>query len=393
MKSMGTGLTYCRQMAFTASLVLLAGVIVLSSATVWATEFRGSDVIHIAGEEILDDLFIAGGDVSVNTHVIGDLFAAGATISVGDSAVIENSLMAAGRRVDVNGTVVNSARAFAQDINIRGHVEGNVMGFAGTMILDNSGWIEKDLSYFGGEVILRGRVGGNVKGEMESAVISGQVDGDVYLEAEEITVLPTAIIGGKLRYRSKQEAKVEEGAQIFEGIERLAPEKAQGSGYSLGSFLWDAWWYFAAVVVGLVLLMLFRPFVTEVKETLLQSSLRSLSLGFLFVVCLPVAAIVLGITLLGVPLAVLTLIGWLVLLYVAKIFVALAAGEWLLGRLRGGKMSAAILSLLAGLFLLTIATLIPYAGFLIRIMIVSLGFGAFFITAYQYRTRGKTATS
>jgi len=394
MKSMDTRLTRYRQMAFRISLILAIGAVVaLRGATGWATEFRGADAIHINNEDILDDLFIAGGDVSVNAHVIGDLFAAGATISVGDSAVIENSLMAAGRRVDINGRVVNSARAFAQDINVRGHVEGNVMGFAGTMILDNSGWVEKDLGFFGGELILRGRIGGDVQGEMETAVISGQIDGDVYLEAKEITVLPSAIIGGKLRYKSEQEAKVEEGAQIFEGIERVAPEEPQGGTYSVASFLWDTWWFLAKVVVGLVLLVLFRPFVIEVKETLLQSSLRSLSLGFLFVVCLPVAAVVLAITLLGAPLAVLTLIGWIVLLYISKIFAALAVGEWLLARLRGGKISASILSLLAGLLLLTIATMIPYAGMLIRIMIVSLGFGAFFITAYQYRTRGGTSAT
>jgi hypothetical protein len=161
--------------------------------------------------------------------------------------------------------------------------------------------------------------------------------------------------------------------------------------YTLGCFLWDAWWFLGATVVGAVLLILFRPFVAEVKDTLLQSSLRSLGLGFLFLVCLPVAAVVLAITLLGVPLGLLTLLGWFVLLYLSKIFVALAVGEWLLARLRSGKISAPLLSLIAGLLLLTIVTLIPYVGRLIQVMIVSLGFGAFFITAYTFRTRPKPA--
>jgi len=131
--------------------------------------------------------------------------------------------------------------------------------------------------------------------------------------------------------------------------------------------------------------------VGQVKDTLLNSSLRSLSLGFLFLVCLPVAAVMLAITLLGVPLGLLTLLGWLVLLYLSKIFVALAVGEWLLARLRGGRISAPLLSLATGLLLLTFVTLIPYAGFLIKIMIVSLGFGAFFITAYQRRIASNPA--
>lgn len=393
MKSQDTRLTRCRQISFFPCVALCLSVLTVVSTgpVVCATEFRGGAAVHINDEDILDDLFIAGNEVSVNAHVIGDLFAAGVTISLGDSAIIENSFMAAGRRVDISGTVVNSARAFAQDINIRGHVEGNVMGFAGSLILDNSGWIEKDLSLFCGDGILRGRIGGKVKGKLETAVISGKIDGDVDIEAKEITILPSAIIGGKFRYKSTQEAKVEEGAQIFGGTERVAPEEPKGGGYGIVSFLWDTWWFLAKTVVGFVLLLLFQPFVAEVKDTLLQSSLRSLSLGFLFLVCLPVAAVVLAITLLGAPLAFLTLLGWFVLLYISKIFVALAVGEWLLARLRGGKVSAPLLSLLAGLLLVTIVTMIPYAGMLIQIMVVSLGFGAFFITAYQYRTRGRPA--
>jgi cytoskeletal protein CcmA (bactofilin family) len=309
---------------------------------------------------------------------------------VGDSALIENSFMAAGRRVDVNGTIYNSVRAFGQDINVRGHIERNLIAIGGTLIIDNLGWIEKDLTIYGGEAIIRGRIDGSINGAAGEVVISGQIDGDVTLEADEITVLPSAIIGGKLKYESKNEAKVEEGAQIFEGVERIAPEKPTGGGYSFGSFLWDAWWYLASVVVGVVLLVLFRPFVLDTKKTMLVSSLPSLGIGFLFLVCLPVAAVVLAITLLGAPLAALTVLGWIILLYVAKVFVGLAVGEWLLTRLRGGRTPRSFPSLLVGLLLLTFVTLIPYVGFLIKVMIVSLGFGAFFITAYRYRTAAPT---
>jgi cytoskeletal protein CcmA (bactofilin family) len=365
--------------------IVLLGLLVLASGAS-GTEFRGGDAVHIGQEEILDDLFIAGGDISVRAHIIGDLFCVGATVSAGDSAIIENSFMAAGRRVDVNGTIYNSVRAFGQDINVRGHIERNLIAIGGTLIIDNLGWIEKDLTIYGGEAIIRGRIDGGINGAVGEAVISGQIDGDVVLEADEITVLPSAIISGKLKYESDKEAKVEEGAQIFEGVERITPDEPTEGGYSFGSFLWDAWWYLASVVVGVVLLILFRSFVLDTKRTMLESSLPSLGIGFLFLVCLPVAAIVLAITLLGVPLAALTVLCWIILLYVAKIFVGLAVGEWLLTRLRGGRTPRSFPSLLVGLLLLTFVTLIPYIGFLIKVMIVSLGFGAFFITAYRYRT-------
>ncbi|MBD3298240.1 MAG: hypothetical protein GF341_06265 [candidate division Zixibacteria bacterium] len=379
--------TSLRHVALIAVLSIMTGLTVMATGNqASATEFRGGDAVHLRDGEILDDLFIAAGDVSVNSHIVGDLFAAGATITVGDSAVIENSVAAVGQRVDINGNIINSARAFAQDISIRGHIERNLIAFSATLILDEAGWIENDITAFGGKLISGGRVGGNITGEAEEVVISGQVDGDIDVTAGEVIVLSSAIVGGELRYESEQEANIDEGAQIFEGVERVAP-KAKDTGYSLGSLLWDAWWFLAAFIVGVVVLVLFRRLTLDVKDTVLTSSLVSLGLGFLFLVCLPVAAGVLVITLLGVPLAILVMAVWAVLLYLAKILVGFAVGEWLLARFRGGRTSPPVISLIVGLLILTFVTLIPYVGFLVKVMIVSLGFGGFFITAYRYRTR------
>lgn len=377
--------------------VLLGAVMItgaLLTGVAIATEFRGGDAIQISRTEILDDLFLAGGDINVDAHVVGDLFAAGATVQLADSSLVENSFMAAARRVDLNGTVVNSARVFAQDLNVRGHVQRNLMAFVATLITDATSWVENDISLYGGSGIIRGRLGGDLTGEVGQLVIAGQIDGNVDVRAEEITVLPTAIIGGKLRYASKNEVKVEEGAQILGGLDRVTAEEAKkGSGYTFGSFLWDVWWYLAAVAVGLTMLVLFRGFVMDVRDAALGSSLSGLGLGFLFLICTPVAAGVLAVTLLGIPLAILVLIAWFVLLYVSKIFVALAAGHWLLGRLRADHGSSPLLSLSAGLLLITFATLIPVLGFVVKILIISLGFGAFLMAAYRRRQQNAPAVS
>jgi len=380
-----------RRIRISLGAVIISGAILAGVAV--ATEFRGGDAIQISRTEILDDLFLAGGDINVDAHVVGDLFTASATVQLADSALVENSFMAAARRVDLNGTVVNSARVFAQDLNVRGHVQRNLMAFVATLITDATSWVENDISLYGGSGIIRGRLGGDLTGEVGQLVIAGQIDGNVDVRAEEITVLPTAIIGGKLRYASKNEVKVEEGAQVLGGLERVTAEEAKKGGYTFGSFLWDVWWYLAAVAVGLTLLVLFRGFVMDVRDAALGSSLSGLGLGFLFLICTPVAAGVLAVTLLGIPLAILVLIAWFVLLYVSKIFVAMAAGHWLLGRLKGDHGPSPLLSLSVGLLLITFATLIPVLGLVVKILIISLGFGAFLMAAYRRRQRAVPAVS
>ncbi len=335
-----------RRLVIIAGLCLLFGV----STGARATQFRGGEAVQIREGEILDDLFAAASNVDFDAHLIGDLFAAGANVTVGDSALIENSFMGAARRIDVYGHILNSARVFAQDVNLRGHIERNMMAFCQTLIIDDRGWVEKDLYIGAAEGTIRGRIGGDVGGGCGKLVIAGQIDGNVTIHADQITIMQSAIIGGKLKYRSEKEAKIEDGAQILGGVEKMGPSAAKKKDqYTLGGFLWDSWWFLAAFAVGLVMLALFKPFVNDVKSAILNASWKSLGLGFLFLVCIPVAALIVAVSLLGIPLAVIALTVWVILLYLAKIFVGLAMGDWLLARLRSGRAAPAIVSLFAGM--------------------------------------------
>ncbi|MBI3872808.1 MAG: polymer-forming cytoskeletal protein [candidate division Zixibacteria bacterium] len=366
---------------------LVAVAFVLLARSAGATQFRAADAVHVHNEEVLDDLFAAGGDVNVEAHIAGDLFAAGRTVTLADSAEIDNSFMGGAQRIDLNGLVHNSARLFAQDVTVRGHTERNLMVFSQNLILDTHGWVEKDVNLCCAEAIIRGRIGGDLRGSADKVTIYGQIDGDVRVQAKDLIVMPTAIIGGALKYRSTKDAKIEDGAQVLGGVEKLAPEKGKEKGYTAGSFFWDAWWFLGSLVVGGLLLVLFGPFITAMKSTIIESSWKSIGLGALFVICLPVAAVAMLLTLIGIPMAGLTILVWIVLLCLANVFVGLAIGDWALTRLRSGRPSPQFAALCLGMIILTLATAIPYAGALAKLMVVCLAFGGFFLTAYKYRTQ------
>lgn len=348
---------------------------------VTATEYRTGDVVHITGGEILDDFFAAGGDINLEADVLGDFIAFGRTIIVGDDATVDNSVMCGGRRVDINGHVRNSVRICGQYVTVRGHIERNLMCFAQSVIVDGSAWIEKDISFMAGEVLIRGRVGGDLKGSGETVTISGQIDGDVDVEADRIVVQSTAIIGGRLTYRSKQDATIEEGAQILGSVDRLEPETP--GGYSLGDFVWDAWWFLATFAVGALALLIFRPFLQRMVVAMRTSSLKTLLLGFLFFVCLPIAAVILAFTLVGIPIAVFTIMGWVALLYLSQIFVGLTVGQMILGQARASRPAGPYLALFVGLVIVTLVMSIPWVGVAAKAVMFSGGIGGFILTIYN----------
>ncbi|MGE5205809.1 MAG: hypothetical protein ACM3PW_09345, partial [Chlamydiota bacterium] len=99
-------------------------------------------------------------------------------------------------------------------------------------------------------------------------------------------------------------------------------------------------------------------------------------LGFAVLVAIPVAAVLAGITVVGLPLAIMTLLFYGIGLYLAKIFVGVFLGRLVLQTDSAGR-GQMIAALIVGLALLTIAFQIPYAvGVVIRFVTVCFGLGA-----------------
>jgi len=357
----------------------------LTAAT--ATEFRSGSVVSVSGGDVLDDVIAGGDDINFDAHVLGDVIAAGRTVTLGDSGSVDNSFMAFAQKVDVNGVVVNSVRSFAQDVTVRGHVERNVMAFAQSVLIDTRAWVEKDVNAYGSQIIMRGHIGGNLRTSGDHLTISGQVDGDVQAECAKIVILSSAIIGGSLKHSPEADVKVDDGAQILGGVSKLEPKAETKKGYTFGSFLWDVWRYLGSFVVGCVILVLFGRYMGEVSTAVTQASLRTLGVGILFLVGLPIIVVASALTLIGIPAGILVLALWIILLYLADIFVGRALGDWILARVRSGRPSSPFTALAIGLLLITLLLAIPYLGFVIKIAVFALALGGFFSAAYQRRAR------
>jgi hypothetical protein len=89
----------------------------------------------------------------------------------------------------------------------------------------------------------------------------------------------------------------------------------------------------------------------------------------------PVVILGLAVTLVGLPLALVLLGLYLLGLYAAKIVVGLALGQALL-RPRGNPRRDALLALVAGLAVITVATAVPWVGTAVWIAVACLGAGA-----------------
>lgn len=344
----------------------------------FATEFKsGRNIFVRQTKTIEDDLIIAANNVRIGGVVQGDVIFG--SRSLVHNGKITGSLNGACQNVRILGEVGGSVRAFCQNNNIEGTIGRNLINFSQTLNIRPSGKINGDVTSFCAEMTIDGEVGRNVKCGAGTVIISGTIHGDVNLEADEISIMPTAKILGDFKYKSREEARVEQGAQVTGEVEwiKLEPKEKEKKGFlTTKNIIIKLLFLLAAIVTGLILLGISKNFVRGAKRAVTESFLKSLGLGFICLVCIPIAVVILLITVIGIPVAIISLFVYLILFYISKIFVGIAFGEKILTGFKKGKEAPLGWSLIVGLIIINILTSIPYLGWIVCLAVLFIGFGA-----------------
>jgi hypothetical protein len=173
----------------------------------------------------------------------------------------------------------------------------------------------------------------------------------------------------------KEQLRIAPGASVVGKVEtRLPGKQSRRSPYSRPSFyVWKAIWIAAAFVTGLALRRL-SPSLFAYDPADAAALVKPLGIGFLVFAATPLSIVLLCLTIVGLPLALLGLATWLASLYVSGILVGAVVGSALLTR-RGAARPPFALALLLGLLALTVAASIPYFGGLVRLLAMLLGLG------------------
>jgi len=354
---------------------LIVFAILFVAQPVLAAEFimpgkTGSTVVSDEGHH---NVYTAGGAVTVTSNVTGDLVAAGGNVLVqGD---VEEDLMAGGGTVIVNGKVGGDIRIGGGSVTITAAVGGDVLAGGGTITLANSAQVSGDLVLGGGAVLIDAPIAGDVRIGGGSVNINSRIGGDVIIEADQELVFGSkSVITGKIKYRGVKEAVIEEGAQISE-IEFSKLARKGGAKGAVGGIAGAVVWTIGMIIAGLLLLKFFRRRVRTVVDRAFDRPWLNLGIGFLFAVALPVAGVILLITIVGVY-AALILFAWLGLIYlVVSVIAAMFLGATILRWLKKSE-GLRWTTLVLGAVLLMILKFIPFVGWLACLVIWLIAFGA-----------------
>ena len=370
---------------FAASMMcVLFGMTGIQSAL--AVEFFGDEELYIT-EPVLDDAYAGGAVVNIDDNIEGDLFVAGGSITINGD--INGDLVMTGGQITVNGNVSDDLRAAGGSIFLNGNIGDDVIATSGQLNISADTLIGGSLIIGNGYANILGTVNEDVLGGGGKIIIGGTIYRDVVLEVQDtITLTNAARINGNFVYTSIREAEldIEQVAGYIEFNKQVIEEGDFGSQienfFSRWHLFFQVFKYLSVLALALVLVFLFPACLVKTAEIATKSPWKSLGLGLVISICTIAGAIVLSITLIGLPIAMILIGIFLITLYAAKVFAAAFIGKLII---RSKKMTRwKLFGLTAlGAFVLIVVDLVPFVGWLVGFLVIMLAFGAFWIHKKQ----------
>lgn len=363
----------------------------------------------IDGDQVIDDdVIITGGTVEVDGTINGDLKAFGANVvvsgevngdvmafgsSINIKGLVFGDVTTAGGMVTINGEITDDLIAAGGNVNLEGEVRDNVILAGGMLNVADQAKIGRDLLIGGGTVTIAGEVKRNVTFGAGQLSILGEVGGNVSGEADEdVEIGSKAEILGNLEYKSSKEANVNEGAQVAGENKWTQIEKDNNQKSFLSKALGKVYSGLALLVVAVVAVLLFPKKSEEVIDNINSKPGKSFLYGLILLLIAPFVIVIVAVTILGIPLAIILGVFYGILLYVSKIYVGLWAGKRILDYLKSknkNQLKTLVLPVILGIFVMWILFIIPFVGFIVKIVATIFGMGAITVCLLNYYNERK----
>ncbi|MBI5037609.1 MAG: polymer-forming cytoskeletal protein [Candidatus Kerfeldbacteria bacterium] len=349
---------------------LVMGIALLPQ-TSQALSISTEEQITIAKDETIDDnLFAAGDQITINGTVNGDVYAFGSTITI--NGTVNGDVISGAGTLEINGPVAGNVRAGGQRISINAPVGKNVTVAGETITLDDEATIGWSIIAGGRTLQLNGPIGGNVSLAGEAVSISNTIGSNVDVtlgEKGRITLGDSAVINGDFTYRGTQAANVSTAAVITGNtVHRQFNANLEFD----KDFFTRAW--ILSELIGLFGLLLVGTIVVSIASERIESTMKRMQVepviimlwGLLLFIAVPILSVIAMMTLIGLPLGLISLGCYLLAIYLSKIFVGTLLGTWLLNR--NGKTTPFIWRMMLGTLIVVALANIPTIGWTVSLV-------------------------
>lgn len=325
-----------------------------------------------------DDTLTSDSSTATTTTHDGDLYKTGGDIEITDA--INGNVYVAGNSVTVKGQIGGDLFVIANNLNIDGaQVYGNVFAISTNITLNG---LIYDLYGICNtlNVPYNGTVYRDIKVMCNTATIDGVIGGNVYIKAnQKLTLDADCMIYKDLNYSTPSEIEVKDGTVQGNVNYSSSMFKSNAIDYAM-SF---AYLIVFVLIVWLLMMFIAPKFMEKATRIGKEKILPSLGFGILGIILIPIIAVLLMFTVVGMPIsmALMALYGLLVL--ITFTVVTLTFANMLANKVKFFAKFKNLIGIILIALILWALTLIPYVGIIIKLIITIYGFGILMISIFN----------
>ncbi|MCW5723497.1 MAG: polymer-forming cytoskeletal protein [Maricaulaceae bacterium] len=356
---------------------------------------REGDLRVIAGDftytgRLGGDLSVIGGDITVDAVIGGSASIVGGNVEL--SGETGRGLHVASGVAEIDASIGGDADIAAGVIRVRGAVVGDLKAAGAVVTVGETAHIGGRLHGAGERLSIAGRVEGGARIRAEEVTVSGVIRGDIDAEANSFTIAPGGRIEGALRLRGAAAPVIAEGAEVTGEIDYAYADvfrHARGMRdinvripFMPSIRALSVPITFSAFLLGLLACLVAPRGVARIASEFRRRPFASGVVGlavFAFSPVLLVALVVLlAITVIGVFLIPVLVIGWPLMLFLSFAFGGVAVGDLIFNRRPETPLGLGLraVSLLVVLVAVAALGVSPFLGFTAGLILMCIGLGA-----------------
>jgi uncharacterized protein YjeT (DUF2065 family) len=227
-------------------------------------------------------------------------------------------------------------------------------------------------------------------GAAQNFRLAGSIGSDLRLwEVNSLNLGPAAAIGGDLIYKSPQQAQIASGARV--GGETRWEQGAADPIKPQQQVSWPSllMWFAAGVVLWGLGYLLFPSLWQGLASALEEAPGASIGWGILLLVATPFIFVILLITVIGIPVALILLLAYILLLYLSKIILGDILGRYLLRSFKWEGRFSMWIGFMMGFALVILLSKIPIVGILITLAAAIIALGCTALSIFDSRRRSR----
>ncbi len=360
-------------------ILLILALVLIPLIGLKAAADKNGLVLVTTDEVITGNLIAAGENVLIDGTISGDLITASQSLTV--NGRVEGDIIAIAQNIDIKGEVGGNIRVVGNNVEINSVVTRNLNAFGSNVMVSSDARIGWDAILGGYNIIVKGNINGFLDVYAQNATLDGKIGKDARIQIYNdnqntaLNISKGTTINGDLNYSANTSAYIDSQATIS-GQTNYRHTEIKKNEKNWPNWAWGRLFAFlSTIIIGLVLVFILPKNSAAIMRLISSKPGKSVLTGAIITLALPLLFLILAMTIIGFPLAIIILLVGLAGVLLATATTSLVLGDLILKSVFKKNLVSLFWPLVLGSIILTLLFSLPYFGWLISLAAIWFGLG------------------